>query len=158
MTISILKYIRHVLLCFLYALPARKQHSPGKLNQPIYSRTQQYARNESDSPKLSPTDVLHIQQVVGSLLYYALAVDCTLLVALGDLGSVQTQATEETLDNTILLLNYVATHPNVSVTYVASDMCLHTHSDASYLSVPKGRSRAGGDFFLLFSTHIFVNT
>ena len=27
-------------------------------------------------------------------------------------------------------------------------MCLHVHSDASYLSVPKARSRAGGHFFL----------
>ena len=147
-TISMPKYIRRVLLRFMHALPTRKQHSPTKWNQPIYGRTQQFAENESDSPKLPPKGVLHIQQVVGSLLYYALAVDCTLLVALGDLASVQTQATEETLDKTIWLLNYAATHPDASVTYVASDMCLHTHSDASYLSVPKGRSRAGGHFFL----------
>ena len=46
------------------------------------------------------------------------------------------------------LLNYVASNPNATLTYVASDMCLHVHSDASYLSAPKARSRAGAHFFL----------
>ena len=85
---------------------------------------------------------------MGSLLYYALAVNCTLLVALGDLAAIQTQATEQTLEKIIWLLNYAASHLDASITYVASDICLHTHSDASCLSVLKGRSRAGG-FFLL---------
>jgi hypothetical protein len=40
------------------------------------------------------------------------------------------------------LLNYAATHPD------ASEMQLHTHSDASYLSKSEARSRAGGYFFL----------
>ena len=48
-----------------------------------------------ESPKLPPDGVLQVQQVVGSLLYYALAVDCTLLVASGDLAAVQTQSTEK---------------------------------------------------------------
>ena len=34
------------------------------------------------------------------------------------------------------------------MTYNASDMKLAVHSDASYLSEPKARSRAGGHFFL----------
>jgi hypothetical protein len=46
------------------------------------------------------------------------------------------------------LLNYCATHPDAVVRYHASDMALHIHSDASYLSVAKARSRAGGYFFL----------
>ena len=46
------------------------------------------------------------------------------------------------------LLNYIATNPDASITYIASDMCLLTHSDASYLSVPKVQSRDGGYFFL----------
>jgi hypothetical protein len=32
--------------------------------------------------------------------------------------------------------------------YISSDMVLHIHSDGSYLSEPKSRSRAGGHFFL----------
>ena len=34
------------------------------------------------------------------------------------------------------------------ITYHSSDMFLATHSDASYLSEPKARSRAGSHFFL----------
>jgi hypothetical protein len=39
-------------------------------------------------------------------------------------------------------------HPNAKIRYRASDMILNVHSDASYLSAPKARSRAGDYFFL----------
>ncbi len=45
-------------------------------------------------------------------------------------------------------LNYMWTHPDAIIRYLASDMILNVHSDASYLSAPKARSRAGGYFFL----------
>ena len=46
------------------------------------------------------------------------------------------------------LLNCAATHPDAAIQYRASDMILHVHSDASYLSEPQARSRAGGFHFL----------
>ena len=46
------------------------------------------------------------------------------------------------------LLNYAATHPNIIVRYLASDMMLSIHSDASYLSEAEARSRVGGYFYL----------
>ena len=46
------------------------------------------------------------------------------------------------------LLDYVATHSNAGIRYVASDMILNLHSDATYLSEPKTKSRAGGHFWL----------
>ncbi len=42
----------------------------------------------------------------------------------------------------------MATHPNAILTYAKSNMILDIHSNASYLSKPKARSRAGGHFFL----------
>ena len=45
-------------------------------------------------------------------------------------------------------LDYCATHPNAGVRFVASDMMLALHSDASYLSDPESKSRAAGHFFL----------
>ena len=102
-----------------------------------------YARNG-----ITPRQKLLVQQVVGSLLYYALAVDCTLLVALGDLATVQTRATKDTMEKLVWLLNYVASNPNAEVTFVASNMCVHIYSDASNLSVPKARSCSGAHFFL----------
>ena len=40
------------------------------------------------------------------------------------------------------------TPPEAKTRFRASDMILNVHSDASYLSAAKGRSRAGGCFFL----------
>ena len=40
------------------------------------------------------------------------------------------------------------THPDAIIRYHASAIILNVHSDASYLSAPKARSRAGGCFFL----------
>ena len=45
-------------------------------------------------------------------------------------------------------MDYAATHPEAKVQYKKSDMILHVQSDASYLSAPRARSRAGGFFFL----------
>jgi hypothetical protein len=71
-----------------------------------------------------------------------------MLVALGSLAAAQTQGTEKTMDAAIQLLNYAATHPDAAVRFHASDMILYIHSDASYLSEPKARSRVGGFFYL----------
>eukprot|EP00957_Ditylum_brightwellii_P035237 2672431-Ditylum_brightwellii.AAC.1 len=46
------------------------------------------------------------------------------------------------------LLDYVATHPNAAVRFIASEMILAVHSDASYLSESKARSRAAWHFYL----------
>jgi hypothetical protein len=45
-------------------------------------------------------------------------------------------------------LNYCATHPDAIIRYRKSDMQLHIHSDALYLSAPEARSRAGGRHYL----------
>jgi hypothetical protein len=45
-------------------------------------------------------------------------------------------------------MDYVASNPNAVIRYNASDMVLYAHSDASYLSETRARSRAGGHFFL----------
>ena len=71
-----------------------------------------------------------------------------MLTALSALASEQNGATERTKQKLHQFLDYCATHPNATVRYFASDMTLKIHSDASYLSEPKGRSRAGGFFYL----------
>jgi hypothetical protein len=67
---------------------------------------------------------------------------------LNDIATEQTKATEKTQAATNQLLDYLATHPDATIRYHASDMILHIHSDASYLSVSNARSRLGGLFFL----------
>jgi hypothetical protein len=67
---------------------------------------------------------------------------------LNDIAAEQTKATEKTQAATNQMLDYLATHPNATIRYHASDMILHIHSDASYLSVSIARSRLGVLFFL----------
>jgi len=64
----------------------------------------------------------------------------TLLVALGTLATQQAQGTQATMEALMQLLNYCATHPDNDIHYHTSDIVLWTHSDASYLSAPKGQS------------------
>jgi hypothetical protein len=80
-------------------------------------------------------------------LYYARAVDPTVLMTLNDIAREQTKATEKTLATTNQLLDYLATRPDATIRYHSSDMILHIHSDASYLSVSNARIRLGGLFF-----------
>ena len=77
-----------------------------------------------------------------------MAVDPNILVALGDLSSQQAKSTAKTYDKVIWFLNYAATHPDAIIRYHASGIILHVHSDASYLSAPRARSRAGGHYIL----------
>ena len=85
---------------------------------------------------------------MGSFLYYGRAVDPTILHALSTIASEQGHATENTLRKCNKFLDYMAWHPDAIVRFYASDMILNIHSDASYLTAPKSRSRAGGHFFL----------
>ena len=57
------------------------------------------------------------------------------------------QQTKNTLKRVHQLLAYMATNPDAIVRFRASDMILSLQSDASYLSTPKVRIRAGGYFF-----------
>ena len=108
-----------------------------------YGATVQYAKALDNSPILPPDSKTYIQQVLGVLLYYGRAVDSTVLVALSSIASAQASPTELTLSLIKQLLDYVATHPDAILTYKKSDMVLAVHSDASYLSKPQARSRAG---------------
>jgi hypothetical protein len=54
-----------------------------------------------------------------------------------------------TADKVTKLLNYCNTHPETTIRYHASDMILHIHSDASYLSENEAKIRAGGFFYMV---------
>ena len=63
-------------------------------------------------------------------------------MALSSIASKQSNPTQQTLEKTLYFLDYVVSHPDTILTYNASNMVLHVHSDASYLSEPKARIRA----------------
>lgn len=141
-------YIAKALHRFEHPIPLRPQDSPHPWTPPVYGATIQYPAPDDTTPKVSLSQQTRIQEILGTLLYYARAVDDTMLVTINSLAAEQAQATEATLDRIVWLLNYAATHPDTVLRYQASDMYLWVHSDASYLSEPNAGSRYAGFFFL----------
>ena len=89
-----------------------------------------------------------IQKVVGGFLYYDRAVDLTILCALNAIAGQQANPTEETERRVKQLFDYMSTQMEAKIWYHASDMMLNVHSNASYLTALKARSRARGHFFM----------
>ncbi len=141
-------YIAATLHKYQHPKTTRAQHAPHHWNAPSYGAKQQYTEPEDNTDTLPPEGINRIQKITGTLLYYARAVDPTMLVALGTIAAQQSKATEATATAIVQLLDYCATHPNATIRYRASDMVLRIQSDASYLSEAKARSRSGGHFYL----------
>ena len=128
--------------------PSRKQRTPYAPAPIVFVKA---AQDLSPLDEIQPLDAagkLRVQQVVGSFLYYGRVVDMTILAALSDISGQQANPTEKTMQRVNTFLDYMATNPEAKIRYYASDMVLNVHSDASYLTAPKARSRAGGHFFL----------
>ena len=98
----------------------------------------QSQRNESAESKKN----------IGTFLYYAHAVDCTMLPALNTLAEQQSSTTKNKEATINHFLDYAATNPSAIIQYKASDMILHIDSDVSYLSEPREHSRTGGHYYL----------
>jgi hypothetical protein len=139
-------YVSSVLSKFQHDAPKHPQHTPSIYVMPVYGAKTQYA-TQDETPTITAKQCLNIQKVTGSVLYYARAVEPPVLMPLNDIATEKTKATEKTQDATNQLLDYLATRPDATIRYHASDMILHIHSDASYLSVSNARIRLGGLFF-----------
>jgi hypothetical protein len=131
-----------------HVAPLQPQHCPYLPNPIKYGKDNQAPSPLDDSPLLDAAGKKRVQEIVGSFLYYAWAVDPTVLMALSKISSQESAPTENTMIRVNQFLDYMWTHPNAKIRYRASDMILNVHSDALYLSAPKAHNRAGGYFFL----------
>ena len=113
----------------------------------MYGKATQYTTTDVSNPAPKSAQK-YAQKIVETFLYYALALDLTMLVALGSIASQQNNPTEKTMSEVTGFLDYCAAHPNACIEYTASNMILWTASDASYLSKTNACSRAGALFFL----------
>ena len=141
-------YIDNLLLKYNHPRPKKPQHSPHAHREIVYGAKEQLLPEADTSPPLDEAGIKRIQGIIGSLLYYARAVDNKLLATLSAISSQQSKATENTAKAVNQLLDYVATYPSDGITYRASNMVLAAHSDASYLTEPNSRSRAGAHIYL----------
>jgi hypothetical protein len=137
--ISMPGYVSNVLSKIQHDAPKHPQHTPAKYVTPVYGAKTQYA-TQDENPPLTAKQCLNIQKVTGSVLYYARAVEPTVLMPLNGIAMGGGNPTKKTQASTNQLLDYLATRPDATIGYYASDMILHIHSDASYLSVSNARN------------------
>ena len=146
--LSMPDYIEKVLTRFIHIRPNTSRHSPYAAPKPVFGQTQQFTSLPDSSAPLDSSGIKNVQETIGVLLYHARALNSPLLAALNTLGAEQASATENSIIALTKLLDYCANYPNPTLRFVASDMVLRIHSDESYLSIPKARSRAAGLFYL----------
>ncbi len=142
-------YIKKKLQEYGHVIPSRLQMCLYSLEPKQFGSEAQAPLPPNASPTLDEKGIKPIQQIIGSILYYAHAVDMTVLEALSTIAINQTKATKRTMEQCrIQLLDYLASNQNAKVRLHASDMVLNIHSDASYLSELGAQSCACGHFFM----------
>ena len=145
--ISMPGYVRQALARFRHKAPRSPQHSPHPCAKIDYGAKIQFAK-EPNKTDMTPLQLKWCQQVIGVFLFYARAIDATMLAAIGSIASHLSTSTWANISQNIHhFLDYAATHPDAILTFRASKMHLWIHTDASYLTEPKARSRAGGYHF-----------
>eukprot|EP00536_Pseudo-nitzschia_multiseries_P019595 jgi/Psemu1/120612/gw1.5697.1.1 len=138
-------YVEQALKEFEHVRPTRTYAGPSRADVPTYGEKIQYAKLE-DMTTLSDAEIKFIQQVTGKFLFYARAVDNTMLHALNDIASAKNNKT--TLAATKYFSKRPQSNPDASIIYRASDMILRVDSNAAFLVCPEAKSRAGGYHYL----------
>jgi hypothetical protein len=86
--IAISGYVSNVLSKFQHDAPKHPHHTLSKFVTPVYRAKNQYATKD-ETPPLTAKHCLTIQKVTGSFLYYARAVDPTVLMLINDIATEQ---------------------------------------------------------------------
>jgi len=124
-----------------------EQHSPHPCTPVIYGANVQYAKQTTKSPAVDAKTKKFIKQVCRKFIFLGQAVDSTLLCPISAIASQYANPTEDMLELTYHLLNYLGTQEEAVLTFITRKLVLAAHSDASYLSETNAQIRAGGHFF-----------
>ena len=89
-------YVLQKLKQYQHPHPKKPQHSPYPATPIKYGKHAQKTTPPDTSPSLSAADKKRLEQIIGSFLYYARALDLTMLKALNSLASKQSKPTENT--------------------------------------------------------------
>jgi hypothetical protein len=146
--ISMPEYIKKKLQEYKHAIPTKVQTCPYSPEPRRFGADAHAPICTDKTALLDDKGIKKVQQIVGSILYYARAVDMTVLMALSSIAVEQTKATVKTMARCVQLLDYLASNSDAKVRFHASNMVMNIHTDASYLSETKARSRACGHFFM----------
>ena len=91
-------YIKKKLQEYGHHFPEYVQNGPYSPEPTKYGATAHKPLPTNTSPPLDAKGIKKIQKIVGSILYYARAVDMTVLMALSLIAIDQMKATEATMD------------------------------------------------------------
>jgi hypothetical protein len=123
-TLSMPGYVKEALLEFQHeSTNGVKFNSPSPYTPPVYGKKQQMTKLDQTNP-INKKETKIYQKVCGKFLYYARAIDTTMLHALNDLATQTTKGTEKTMQALTHFLNYCASHPDAEIIFRASDMVL----------------------------------
>ena len=90
------KYVKKQLVKYGHVAPEKPQHCPYTPNAISYGKDNQAPTPNDDSPLLDEAGKKRVQGIVGSFLFYARAVDPTIIMAISELSSQQAAPTENT--------------------------------------------------------------
>ena len=91
------EYIKDILHRFQHLQPGSPQFLPHAHVHIKYElKLRQYALEPDTSPLIDKQGIKYVKQVVDSLLYYARAIDGTMLTSLNTIGSEQAKPTKQT--------------------------------------------------------------
>jgi hypothetical protein len=108
-------YIKQLLLKYKHCMPKKPQHCPYTPAPKQYGPKAQTPLPVDISPKLLPGEIKEIQRIIRSILYYARAVDITVLMALSSIAIEQSKGTTNIMEKAKHLLDYLATHPDTTI-------------------------------------------
>ena len=106
------KYVTKALKQFQHIAP-KCQYAPYPCVPIQYGTKKQYAMQELKAPLLDNKAKRFIQQVCGKFLFLGRAVDSTLLCPISAIASQPSKPTENTMRQTLQLLDYLAMQEDV---------------------------------------------
>ena len=111
-------YFSSTLQQFQHVAPSKPKHSPHPWQRPNYGAKLQFASAPDTTTTLDASNKLRILEVLGTLLFYARAIDITLLTAIGELATDQLTGTAATMANCLscsIVMPQIPTPPFASL-------------------------------------------
>ena len=124
-------YIKKKLQEYIHVFPNRPQYCPYLPKPKRFGSEAQAPLPPNTLPPLDAEGIKRAQQIVGSILYYAWAVNMMVVIALSSITVKQTMAKTRPMGRCIKLLDNLATNSHAQAFFHASDTIINIHSDAS---------------------------
>ena len=141
-------YFPTALHIFQHKPPDCAQYAPYPWNKTIHGKQIWLSTQKRSPPHLNPAYTNCVQSINGKNMYYALAVDSTILPAINNIFTCQSTPTQDTLAKCNQVLDYASMHPNATIIYHVSNMILMEGTDIAYLVLPAAHSHIACHFLL----------